>query len=105
MIPAAYTPEGHARFYEEVRAALGLREVAVLGHPFGAITGLMYCALFPEAVTRFVCVAGSALSADPLCPPSARSPRAIDNSPQVTTPRPYSHRFALPRYRPLAGVR
>lgn len=62
--PSAYTPEGHARFYEEVRAALGLREVAVLGHSFGAITGLMYCALFPEVVTRFVCVAGSALSAE-----------------------------------------
>jgi proline iminopeptidase len=64
------TPEGHARFYEEVRTALGLQEVTVLGHSFGAITGLVYCALFPDAVTRFVCVAGSALSAETSDPES-----------------------------------
>ena len=62
--PAGYTPEGHARFYETVRSALGLGEVTVLGHSFGAITGLVYCALFPGSVSRYVCVAGSGLSAE-----------------------------------------
>lgn len=67
---SGYTPEGHARFYEEVRRALGLGEVVVLGHSFGAITGIVYCGLFPDAVTRFVCVAGSALSAETSGPES-----------------------------------
>ena len=48
--PASYSPEGHARFYEEVRRALGLSKVVVLGHSFGATTALTYAALFPEAV-------------------------------------------------------
>jgi pimeloyl-ACP methyl ester carboxylesterase len=39
--PADYAPEGHARFYEEVRSALGLTGVTVLGHSFGAITVLV----------------------------------------------------------------
>lgn len=68
--PGDYTPEGHARFYEEVRRALGLRKVIVLGHSFGAITGLVYCALFPNTVSHFVCVAGSALSAETSDPES-----------------------------------
>lgn len=42
--PAGYSPDGHARFYEEVRRALGLVEVVVLGHSFGATTALTYAA-------------------------------------------------------------
>jgi proline iminopeptidase len=68
--PSGYTPEGYARFYEDVREALGLEKVVVVGHSFGAITGLVYSALFPERVTRFVCVAGSALSAETADPES-----------------------------------
>jgi proline iminopeptidase len=45
--PASYSPEGHARFYEEVRQALALPEVVVLGHSFGATTALTYAALYP----------------------------------------------------------
>jgi proline iminopeptidase len=60
--PVEYTPEGHAAFYEQVREALGLQDVVVFGHSFGATTGLAYCGLYPEAVSRFVCVAGSAAS-------------------------------------------
>ena len=37
---ASYSPEGHAHFYEEVRAALGLDEVILIGHSFGATTAL-----------------------------------------------------------------
>jgi pimeloyl-ACP methyl ester carboxylesterase len=56
--PADYSPEGHARFYEEVRQALGLDRVVVLGHSFGGTTALTYIALFPDHVER--CIAVSA---------------------------------------------
>ncbi len=55
--PSAYSPEGHAAFYDEVRRSLGLGEVYVLGHSFGATTALTYTALFPEAVIACVAVA------------------------------------------------
>ncbi len=45
---ADYSPEGHARFYEEVREALGPPDVVVLGRSFGATTALTYAALFPQ---------------------------------------------------------
>ena len=45
--PADYSPEGHARFYEEVRRALGLPKTVVLGHSFGATTALAYAGMFP----------------------------------------------------------
>jgi proline iminopeptidase len=50
--PMAYSPEGHAAFYEEVRRALGLHEVLLVGHSFGATTALTYSALFPNADSR-----------------------------------------------------
>jgi pimeloyl-ACP methyl ester carboxylesterase len=56
--PAAYSPEGTARFYEEVRQALGLPPLVVLGHSFGATTALTYAALFPESTTACIAVAG-----------------------------------------------
>ncbi len=55
--PADYSPEGHARFYEEVRQALALPEVVVLGHSFGATTALTYAALFPASTQACVAVA------------------------------------------------
>lgn len=55
--PADYSPAGHARFYEEVRAALGLRRVTLFGHSFGATTALTYAALYPDAVERCIAVA------------------------------------------------
>jgi proline iminopeptidase len=54
---ADYSPEGHARFYEQVRQALGLPEVVVLGHSFGATTALTYAALFPQSTAACVAVA------------------------------------------------
>jgi pimeloyl-ACP methyl ester carboxylesterase len=54
---ADYSPGGHARFYNEVRHALGLETVCVLGHSFGATTALTYAALFPGNVERCVAVA------------------------------------------------
>jgi len=55
--PADYSPEGHARFYEEVRQALALPEVIVLGHSFGATTALTYAALYPQSTVACVAVA------------------------------------------------
>ena len=60
---ADYSPEGHARFYEEVRRALALPKVVVLGHSFGATTALTYAALFPESTA--VCVAVAAFGIGP----------------------------------------
>jgi proline iminopeptidase len=56
--PADYSPDGHARFYEDVRQALGLPRLVVLGHSFGATTALTYAALFPESTAACVAVAG-----------------------------------------------
>jgi proline iminopeptidase len=53
---ADYSPEGHARFYEQVRQALALPEVVVLGHSFGATTALTYAALFPQSTAACVAV-------------------------------------------------
>jgi pimeloyl-ACP methyl ester carboxylesterase len=55
--PAEYSPEGHARFYEEVRQALGLDSVLVLGHSFGGTVALTYAALFPLHIERCIAVA------------------------------------------------
>jgi proline iminopeptidase len=60
---ADYSPEGHARFYEEVRQALALPKVVVLGHSFGATTALTYAALFPDSTA--VCVAVAAFGVGP----------------------------------------
>ncbi len=56
----AYDPEGHARFYEEVRRALGLGPVSVHGVSFGGTVALAYAALFPETTVR--CIAVSAFA-------------------------------------------
>src|ERR1017187_2969033 len=54
---AGYSPEGHARFYEQVRQALALPQVVVLGHSFGATTALTYAALYPRSTAACVAVA------------------------------------------------
>ena len=56
----AYDFVGHARFYEEVRRALGLGSVTVHGVSFGGSVALTYAALYPEVTTR--CVAVSAFA-------------------------------------------
>lgn len=62
--PADYSPEGHARFYEEVRQALGLPRAVVLGHSFGATTALTFAALFPQSAESCVAVAGFGIGPD-----------------------------------------
>jgi proline iminopeptidase len=61
---SAYSPEGHAAFYDEVRQALGLGDVLLLGHSFGATTALTYAALFPERVIGCIAVAAFGIGPD-----------------------------------------
>ena len=51
-----YDHLGHARFYDEVRQALGLDEVSVHGSSFGGTVALTYAALFPAHTRRCIAV-------------------------------------------------
>jgi pimeloyl-ACP methyl ester carboxylesterase len=55
--PSAYDHIGHARFYDEVRRALGIEAATVMGISFGGTVAVTYAALFPEATTRCVAIA------------------------------------------------
>jgi pimeloyl-ACP methyl ester carboxylesterase len=59
--PSGYSFDGYARFYEEVREALGLGPVTVLGHSFGGSVALCYAALHPEATAACIVVSGKVL--------------------------------------------
>lgn len=62
--PKDYSPEGTARFYEDVRVALGLDEVNVGGHSFGSLVALAYAALFPQVTRRCLAVATRVMGAE-----------------------------------------
>lgn len=62
--PDGYRPEGHARFYDDVRAALGLERVTVLGHSFGGGVALAYAALHPRVTERCISVGGFAVGTE-----------------------------------------
>jgi pimeloyl-ACP methyl ester carboxylesterase len=55
---AAYDHFGHARFYDEVRAALALERITVFGHSLGGTVALTYAALFPSPCARCICMDG-----------------------------------------------
>ena len=55
--PSAYDHFGHARFYDEVRRALGIEAATIMGISFGGTVAVTYAALFPEATTRCVAIA------------------------------------------------
>jgi proline iminopeptidase len=57
-----YNHIGHARFYEEVRGALGLEQITVFGHSFGGTVALTYAALYPSRTERCICLDGLASS-------------------------------------------
>jgi pimeloyl-ACP methyl ester carboxylesterase len=61
---SAYDHVGHARFYEEVRKALGLELVTVMGFSFGSMVALTYAALFPGVTTRCIAIAARAVGED-----------------------------------------
>jgi proline iminopeptidase len=74
---AGYDHLGHARFYEEVRAALGLERVSVLGHSFGATVALTYAALFPDHVLSCISVDGLTLGGESQGPEAAEVEAAM----------------------------
>jgi pimeloyl-ACP methyl ester carboxylesterase len=55
-----YDHLGHVRFFEEVRVALDLGPLTVMGHSWGGLIALLYAALVPDAVRRCVVVDGYA---------------------------------------------
>jgi pimeloyl-ACP methyl ester carboxylesterase len=51
-----YGAKGTAAFYEEVRQALGLGPVTLLGHSWGGTVCLAYAALYPESSRRCIAI-------------------------------------------------
>jgi proline iminopeptidase len=51
-----YDHIGHARFYDEVRRALGIETATIMGGSFGGVVAVTYAALFPDATTRCVAI-------------------------------------------------
>ncbi len=56
-----YDNLGHARFYDEVRRALGVGHATIMGVSFGGIVAMTYASLFPETTTRCISVASRAV--------------------------------------------
>ena len=59
-----YDHIGHARFYDEVRRALGLQQVTIAGISFGGAVALTYTSLYPEATIRCIAVSAFAVGAE-----------------------------------------
>jgi proline iminopeptidase len=59
--PSLYDHIGHARFYDEVRRALGVGPATIMGTSFGGIVALTYAALYPQSTTRCISVASRAV--------------------------------------------
>ena len=59
--PSEYDHIGHARFYDEVRQALGLERPSVMGFSFGSMVALTYAALFPEVAARCIAISARAV--------------------------------------------
>ena len=58
--PADYSLETHVRFFDEVRGALGLGRVTVMGHSWGGLVALAFALAFPDAVERLIVIDGYA---------------------------------------------
>jgi proline iminopeptidase len=56
-----YNHIGHARFYDEVRQALGVESATIMGISFGGIVALTYASLYPETTTHCISVAARAV--------------------------------------------
>ncbi|HTX31707.1 MAG TPA: alpha/beta hydrolase [Solirubrobacteraceae bacterium] len=54
--PSDYDHLGHARFYDEVRQALGIDRATIMGGSFGGVVAVSYAALFPEPTTRCIAI-------------------------------------------------
>lgn len=58
--PKGYSLEAHVRYFEDVRAALRLGAITVMGHSWGGLVALAFALALPEAVERLVIVDGYA---------------------------------------------
>ncbi|MCW3032721.1 MAG: putative prolyl aminopeptidase [Solirubrobacterales bacterium] len=59
--PSQYDHIGHARFYEEVRLALGIGPATIMGTSFGGIVALSYASLYPQVTRCCIAVASRAV--------------------------------------------
>ncbi len=62
--PSQYDHIGHARFYEEVRLALGVGPAAIMGISFGGTVALTFASLYPLATTCCIALAALAIGED-----------------------------------------
>jgi pimeloyl-ACP methyl ester carboxylesterase len=62
--PTGYDHLGHAAFYDEVRAALGLERVSVHGVSYGGTVALTYAAVHPDRTARCLPVSAFAFGLD-----------------------------------------
>ena len=58
--PADYSLETHVRYFDDVRRALGLGRVTVMGHSWGGLVALALALGVPEAVERLIVIDGYA---------------------------------------------
>jgi proline iminopeptidase len=58
--PTDYSLDTHVQFFDEVRQALGLGRVTVMGHSWGGLVALALTLAVPEAVERVVIIDGYA---------------------------------------------
>ncbi len=58
--PVDYSLETHVRYFDEVRDALGLERVTVVGHSWGGLVALAFALAVPEAVERLIVIDGYA---------------------------------------------
>lgn len=60
VTPEGYSLDAHVAFFDEVRQALGLGAVSVMGHSWGGLVALAFALTFPDIVHRLVIVDGYA---------------------------------------------
>jgi pimeloyl-ACP methyl ester carboxylesterase len=58
--PTDYGLDAHVRYFDEVRQALGLGRVTVMGHSWGGLVALAFALAVPDAVERVIVIDGYA---------------------------------------------
>lgn len=57
---SGYSLQGHVAFFDDVRAALSLGAVTVMGHSWGGLVAAAFAAMRPDSVSRLVIIDGYA---------------------------------------------
>ena len=58
--PDGYGLDDHVRYFDDVRRALGLGAVTLMGHSFGGLVAIALALAVPEAVERLIIISGHA---------------------------------------------